>query len=57
MSQAAAYVPERLDHLGIVVGVCEEIGLAAYLDALDTSYHARVNVGTATVAMLLNGLG
>ena len=57
MSQAATYVPERLDHLGIVAGVCQEIGLAAYLDALDTSYHARVSVGTATVAMILNGLG
>ena len=25
---------ERLDHLGIVAAVCQEIGLAAYLDAL-----------------------
>jgi hypothetical protein len=25
---------ERLDHLGIVAGVCQEIGLAAYLAAL-----------------------
>jgi Domain of unknown function (DUF4277) len=25
---------ERLDHLGIVAGICREIGLAAYLDAL-----------------------
>ena len=57
MSQAATYVQERLDHLGIVAGVCQEIGLAGYLDALDTSYHARVSVGTATVAMILNGLG
>jgi transposase len=57
MSQAPTYVPERLDQLGIVAGVCQEIGMAAYLDALDTSYHARVSVGTATVAMILNGLG
>ena len=56
-SQAATYIPERLDHLGIVAGVCQEIGLAAYLVALDTSYHAQVSVGTATVAMMLNGLG
>jgi hypothetical protein len=28
---------ERLDHLGIVAGVCQEIGLAAYLDALASS--------------------
>jgi transposase len=47
----------RLDHLGIVAGVCQEIGLADYLDARDTHTHERVSVGTATVAMVLNGLG
>jgi transposase len=47
----------RLDHLGIVGGVCREIGLADYLDARDTHTHERVSVGTATVAMVLNGLG
>jgi transposase len=47
----------RLDHLGIVAGVCQEIGLADYLDARDTHLHERVSVGTATVAMILNGLG
>lgn len=40
-----------------MAGVCQEIGLAAYLDRFDTSYHTRVSVGTATVAMILNGLG
>src|SRR5579863_7650066 len=52
-----AYVAERLDHLGIVAGVCREIGLAAWLDAQDEQSHERVSVGTATVAMILNGLG
>lgn len=47
----------RLDQLGIVAGVCREIGLAEYLDARDEHLHERVSVGTATVAMLLNGLG
>jgi transposase len=47
----------RLDHLGIVAGLCREIGIAEYLDARDTRTHERVSVGTATVAMLLNGLG
>jgi Domain of unknown function (DUF4277) len=51
------YVPERLDHLGIVAGVCREIGLAEWLDAQDERTHERVSVGTATVAMILNGLG
>jgi transposase len=50
-----AYVAERLDHLGIVAGVCREIGLAEWLDAQDEQSHERV--GTATVAMILNGLG
>jgi len=51
------YVAERLDHLGIVAGVCREIGLADWLDAQDEQSHERVGVGTATVAMILNGLG
>ena len=47
----------RLDHLGIVAGICREIGLAEELDARDEHLHERVSVGTATVAMILNGLG
>jgi transposase len=48
---------ERLDHLGIVAGVCQEMGLSAYLDALAGPSEQQVSVGTATVAMILNGLG
>ena len=29
------YINERLDHLGIGAGVCQEIGLAAWLDTQD----------------------
>jgi transposase len=50
-------VAERLDHLGIVAGVCREIGLAEWLDAQETRSHERVSGGAATVAMILNGLG
>lgn len=57
MQAAQRYVNERLDHLGIVAGVCREIGLAAWLDAQDPAKRQQVSVGTATVAMLLNGLG
>ena len=32
MEGSEEYVNERLDHLGIVAGVCQEIGLAAWLD-------------------------
>jgi transposase len=48
---------ERLDHWGIVAGICREIGLAEYLDALAGPSQQQVSVGTATVAMILNGLG
>ena len=52
-----AYDTERLDHLGIVAGVCREIGLAEFLDAHAEGSRQRVSVGAATVAMVLNGLG
>src|SRR3989440_3472989 len=57
MTTTDIYVNERLDHLGIVAGVCREIGLAEWLDAQDPGKRQQVSVGTATVAMILNGLG
>ena len=51
------YINERLDHLGIVAGVCQEIGLAAWLDSQEPENRQQVSVGMATVAMILNGLG
>jgi len=57
MTVEERYINERLDHLGLVAGVCQEIGLAAWLDAQDPGNRQQVSVGTATVAMILNGLG
>ena len=57
MQGTEEYVHERLDHLGIVAGICQEIGLAGWLDAQDPDRRQQVSVGTATVAMVLNGLG
>jgi transposase len=51
------FAVERLDHLGIVAGVCQEIGLVEYFDQLDERVHARVTLGQAVQAMVLNGLG
>jgi hypothetical protein len=48
---------ERLDHLSIVAGACQEIGLAVYMDGLVGPRDQQVGMGTATVAMILNGLG
>src|SRR6266496_3060428 len=52
-----SYINERLDHLGLMAGVCQEMGLSAYLDRLAGERKQQVSVGTATVAMILNGLG
>ena len=57
MPSEESYLNERLDHLGIVTGVCREIGLANWLDAQEPENRQQVSVGTATVAMVLNGLG
>ena len=51
------FAVERLDHLGMVAGVCREIGLVDYFDRLDEREHARVSLGQAVLAMVLNGLG
>lgn len=50
-------VVEHLNHLGIVAEVCRKIGVAEWLDAQDPASRQHVSVGTATVAMVLNGLG
>ncbi len=52
----APFAAERLDHLGIVAGVCQEIGLVEYFDGLDERKHARVSLGQAVLAMVLNGI-
>jgi transposase len=51
------YVVEHLHHLGIVAEVCREIGVAEWLDHQDPGNRQQVSVGTATVALVLNGLG
>ncbi len=57
MSEEVEYQTERLDHLGIVAGVCREAGIAEWLDKIAGENRRSVSVGTATVAMILNGLG
>ena len=48
----------RLDHLGIIAGICDEIGLVELVDSsigVDPRY--KVSNGVALKAMILNGLG
>jgi transposase len=54
---ASQYVVDHLKHLGIVAEVCREIGVADWLDEQEPGNRQQVSVGTATVAMVLNGLG
>jgi transposase len=54
---ASRYVVEHLNHLGIVAEVCREIGVADWLDEQEPGNRQQVSVGTATTAMVLNGLG
>jgi transposase len=51
------YQTERLDHLGIVAGICREAGIGEWLDKQAGEQRRVVSIGTATVAMILNGLG
>ena len=48
---------QRLDHLGIVAGICNEIGLIETIDAQIEGRGRKVSVGKAVQAMILNGLG
>ncbi len=56
--KAIKYDTKRLDHLGIVAGICHEIELVDMIDSmLATPSGRQVSCGTATLAMILNGLG
>jgi len=57
VAQEVEYQTERLDHLGIVAGVCQEAGIAEWLEKQAGDSRRSVSVGKATVAMVLNGLG
>ncbi|HMA78584.1 MAG TPA: IS1634 family transposase [Candidatus Paceibacterota bacterium] len=48
---------QRLDHLGIVAGICNEIGLIETIDGQLPDSKRKVSVGQAVQAMVLNGLG
>jgi transposase len=48
---------QRLDHLGIVAGICNQIGLIEQIDAKIGPNKRKISVGQAVQAMVLNGLG
>jgi transposase len=56
MSQIT-YNTQRLDHLGIVAGICQQIGLIEQIDKYVGVTERKVSVGEAVQAMILNALG
>jgi transposase len=50
------YATQRLDHLGIVAGICREIDLAGQIDRTIGPTDRQVSVGEAVQAMVLNAL-
>ena len=49
---------ENLDHLGIVAGLIDEIGIVELVnERLGTDPREKVSIGIVVKAMLLNGLG
>ena len=49
---------KRLDHHGLVTGMCDELGIARLIDrVIPKAAEHKVSHGQALVAMLLNGLG
>jgi len=52
-----SYSTQVLDHLGIVAGVCHEIGLIEQIDRQVPKRNGPVSVGQAVQAMAINALG
>ena len=53
------YVSKNIDHLGLVSGMIDELGLVSYLDSCleEGSKNRAVSYGTLCKALILNGLG
>lgn len=47
----------RIDHLGIVAGICREIGLIEQVDQWVKGSERKVSCGQAVQALVLNALG
>ena len=56
---STSYSTKGLDHLGLVAGMCQELGVAEFFDQAhpNQSEHRHISCGQLVVSMLLNGLG
>lgn len=53
-----AYSSQILDHLGLVSGICQDLGLVELIDShVVCDSRSRLSYGQTVLAMLINGLG
>ncbi|HMN29527.1 MAG TPA: IS1634 family transposase [Caldilineaceae bacterium] len=57
MNSQTRYETQRIDHLGIVAGICNEIGLIEEIDQQVGTSEQKVSCGQGVQAMVLNALG
>lgn len=57
MSAKPKYETQRIDHLRIVAGICQEISLIEKIDGQVKASDRKVSCGRGTQAMILNALG
>lgn len=57
MDNEQRFETQRIDHLGIVAGVSQEVGLISEIDRIIGSVERKVSCGQAVQAMVLNALG
>jgi hypothetical protein len=57
MKSGANVSISQIDHLGLVAGMCEEIGLVDTINSYIKKPQRKVSVGNAVKAMVPNGLG
>lgn len=59
MNENSPYSSYNLDHLGLIAGMVDELGLPELIDTVIKQDHEQrqVSVGTCVKAMILNGLG
>jgi hypothetical protein len=57
MEPETKYHTDRIDHHGIVAGICQEIGLIEEIDRQVGSSEQKVGCAQGTQAMVLKALG
>ena len=55
---SSSVVVQNLDHLGIVAGIVDELGVVEIVnESVGLDPHEKISAGVAVKAMILNGLG